>query len=134
MSQEFSLQVASVVVEKSGRFLLVQEGSEKAYGMWNLPGGHADPGETLPQAAAREAFEESGYTVKVGKEILVLDRPKDDRQLHAFKAEVLTGSPTPQDDEILSVDWFTLDEIKAMENKLRSPDYVFKAIERYEQS
>jgi ADP-ribose pyrophosphatase YjhB (NUDIX family) len=34
---------------------------------WELPGGHADPGETLEQTAARETFEETGVRVDVGR-------------------------------------------------------------------
>lgn len=33
---------------------------------WIFPVGDVDPGETLPQAAARECHEESGYTINIG--------------------------------------------------------------------
>lgn len=131
MSRTFSLQVASVVVKREGKFLLVQEATKKAYGKWNWPGGHLDPGETHKQAAAREALEESGYIVEVGEELITIDRPKDDRQLHAFAATVVGGEARPQANETLQVAWFTYDEIKAMESELRSPDYIFKALEQY---
>lgn len=131
MAKTFSLQVASVVIEQDGKFLLVQEAQQKAYGKWNWPGGHLDPGETHKQAAAREALEEAGYEVEVGKELVVIDRPKDDRQLHAFSAVIVGGEPMPQTDEILDVAWFSYEEIKAMETELRSPDYIFLALEKY---
>ncbi len=39
----------------------VQEGQGLAKGLWNLPAGHVDPGETLIEAACKEALEETGY-------------------------------------------------------------------------
>ena len=54
---------ASVIPVSNGRALLtieVRNGKKKAYGLF---GGKAEPGETLAQTAAREAFEESGRTL-----------------------------------------------------------------------
>ena len=53
------------VLEKDGKYLLVQEAQEKCYGKWNLPAGHLDPNETIFEAAKREIKEESGLDVKL---------------------------------------------------------------------
>ena len=53
------------VLEKDGKYLLVQEAQEKCYGKWNLPAGHLDPNETIIEAAKREIKEESGLDVEL---------------------------------------------------------------------
>lgn len=64
--------VSGVVIEKDGKYLLVQERQPKARCMWNLPAGRVDEGDTLEQTAIREAKEETGYDVKLGKHLQVI--------------------------------------------------------------
>ena len=48
----------ATVVEKNGRFLLVEEHSEGfVHTVFNQPAGHVEAGETLIDAAIRETFE-----------------------------------------------------------------------------
>ena len=53
------------VIEKDGKFLLVQEAQERCRGKWNIPAGHLDPNETVLEGAKREAFEECGCKVEI---------------------------------------------------------------------
>ena len=48
----------AVVVEREGRFLMVEEEAELGRVVYNQPAGHVEKGETLEQAAVREALEE----------------------------------------------------------------------------
>lgn len=107
--------VRAVIVDEAGRFLLVQERSD---GLWCPPGGWADVGESPATMAAREAYEETGYTVRVERLLAALDR---DVQGHPpigwhvynliFLCRVTGGAPRPADDEISAVDWFPLDAL-----------------------
>ena len=53
----------SVALFRSGEILLCQRGKDPFRGVWSLPGGHIEPGETACQAAHRELREETGLVV-----------------------------------------------------------------------
>jgi 8-oxo-dGTP pyrophosphatase MutT (NUDIX family) len=61
-----AVTVAAVIVERYGEVLLLQRGWTAPWmpGRWNLPGGVIDAGETVEEAAAREAREEAGILVE----------------------------------------------------------------------
>jgi len=50
---------ASACVWKDGKVLLIQR-AKPPFGLWSLPGGHVEFGETALAAAERELLEESG--------------------------------------------------------------------------
>lgn len=59
--QQFPRLGASACVWKDGKVLLVQR-AKPPVGLWSLPGGHVEFGETALAAAERELLEESGVT------------------------------------------------------------------------
>ena len=112
--------VAGVVIRKDDKYLLVQEKQPKAYGLWNFPAGMVDVGESLEQAAIREAKEESGYDVELIKEIEIFHTFATDVVKHAYEAKIVGGELHFSEDEILDAQWFTFEEVKQMQDKLRS--------------
>lgn len=66
--QQEIVRKAFVRLEQNGKVFLVQE-KGNSWGLWSLPGGHVEPGETLKQAVIREAKEESGYAITVTEKI-----------------------------------------------------------------
>ncbi len=58
--------VGAVVRDAAGRLLLVRRGRAPSRGLWSLPGGRVEPGETLEEAVEREVREETGLTVRAG--------------------------------------------------------------------
>lgn len=65
--------VGAVIIDRDC-VVLVQRAQPPLQGEWSLPGGVVEVGETLEEAVAREALEETGLVVEVGAAIEVLDR------------------------------------------------------------
>lgn len=115
--------VAGNVIVDDGKYLLIQESNPKVYGLWNLPAGYVDKGETIEQAAVREAKEETGYDVKVLEKIGVYHEKIGTPVLHAFRSEIIGGALQIQEGEILSAAWLTIAEIEELRTAemLRAP-------------
>jgi 8-oxo-dGTP diphosphatase len=58
--------VGAVITRADGRLLMIQRGNEPGRGLWSLPGGRVEPGESDEVAVAREVEEETGLIVTVG--------------------------------------------------------------------
>lgn len=56
----------SGAIFRDGAVLLVRRGRPPAQGLWSLPGGHIEPGETAAEAIARELLEETGIAARIG--------------------------------------------------------------------
>jgi len=68
------------VIFRGEEVLLVRRGQEPAKGVWSLPGGLVELGETLEEAVVREVREETGLAVQVLGLTAVLDRIYHDDQ------------------------------------------------------
>lgn len=72
----------AAVIFKREEVLLVRRGQEPAKGVWSLPGGLVEVGESLVEAVKREIKEETGLTVGILGVTAVLERiyrDSDDR-------------------------------------------------------
>ena len=87
--------MVDVVIPSEKGVVLVRRGSEPYEGQWALPGGFVEVGETVRQAAAREAAEETGLAVEISRLVGVYSEPDRDPRGHnvsvAFLARVLSG-------------------------------------------
>ncbi len=95
------------------RILLVRERED---GLWTLPGGWADIGDSPSSAAVREVKEESGYDIVVRKLAAVYDRDKHGHpplQFHVYKLFFLgelCGGKAEQSLETSDVGFFAEDQ------------------------
>jgi 8-oxo-dGTP diphosphatase len=87
--------MVDVVIPSEEGVVLVRRGSEPYEGQWALPGGFVEVGETVHEAAVREAAEETGLAVEVASLVGVysdLDRdPRGHNVSVAFLVRVLSG-------------------------------------------
>ena len=117
------------IIEKEGKYLLVQEAKKKCYEKWNFPAGHLDFNESLEQGAIREIKEETGCDVKLDGVCYVANRILEDDLfvMIVFNAKLINENIEFDKEEILDVKWFDYDEIvNKMESMLRG-NYVRKA-------
>src|SRR5215203_2202919 len=93
------IMVDVVVPSEEGRILLIRRGTEPYEGYWALPGGFVEVGETLEEAAAREAEEETGLEIEIVRLIGVYSDPDRDPRGHnvscVYLARVRRASPPP---------------------------------------
>ena len=67
--------VGAVIKDDAGRLLLILRGHEPGLGLWSIPGGRIEPGETDEQAVVREVLEETGLAVTCGQLLGAVELP-----------------------------------------------------------
>jgi ADP-ribose pyrophosphatase YjhB (NUDIX family) len=67
-----------VLLTRNNSLLIVKRKFDPDAGYWAIPGGHLDLGERVEDAAEREAYEETGFIVKVSKLAGIIDKIMDD--------------------------------------------------------
>ncbi len=112
--------VGGVVVHK-GRVLLIRRAKAPSCGLWAIPGGAVELGETLRQAAERELLEETGLRTRatlVLKTFEIIDRDEEGRvRFHYvivdFLAELADDNAVPRSgDDAGEARWFAPEELE----------------------
>jgi len=132
--------VRAVIVEKN-RALLIRRAHAPLLGEWSLPGGVLECGETLHEAAIREAREETGLVVEVGEMLGVYERVirSDDARVRYhyvlidFLCRPVAGELKASSDAA-EAGWFTREELPALELAVDANDVVRKGLDRWERA
>lgn len=122
----------AAVLERDGKFLLVEEETEDGI-RFNQPAGHLECREALVDAAVRETLEETGYTFAPQYLVGVYSwrkEVKDATYLRFTFGGEITGHDAERrlDDGIVAARWLSLDEIRALAPRHRSP-LILRCIE-----
>ena len=123
-----SVTVAAII-ERDGRYLLVEERTSEGLRL-NNPAGHLDPGESLVDAAAREALEETAHPFTpealVGVYLARMIHPRDGSDISYLRfafcgtvGEALAGRVL--DEPVERTLWLTPEELYLSRHRHRSP-------------
>jgi len=133
MDWDARLTVATII-ERDGRFLIVEEYADGEELVYNQPAGHLDAYETLAAAAIRETLEETAWEVQVDAIVGLYywTHPQGHTFIRTcFAGQALQHHPDqPLDHGIERALWLTRDEIAALGPKLRSP-MVLRCVDDY---
>lgn len=111
--------VGTIITDGDGRVVLVRRAIEPGYGKWVFPGGYVDRGEPVTEAAIREAREEAGLDIQLGR-LLNVYSYADRAPVIIVYAATITGGCLGCDDEGLEARFFHAAEIPWDELAFRS--------------
>jgi 8-oxo-dGTP pyrophosphatase MutT (NUDIX family) len=124
----------AAVIEREGRFLLVEEVSN-GQRVLNQPAGHLDPGETLVQACVRETLEETAYAFRPESLVGIyrwVYTPAEATFLRFAFAGTLGALDASRalDKEIVGTHWLSREDLAARAGMHRSP-LVMRCVDDY---
>jgi ADP-ribose pyrophosphatase YjhB (NUDIX family) len=103
--------VGGIAHDALGRILLVKRGKPPGQGLWSVPGGRVEHGESDERAVERELREETGLSVIVGHLIgsVVRPAPVGVFDIHDYSCQAIGGTLRAGDDaaEVAWVDSVT---------------------------
>ncbi len=109
-----SVSVAGVVVDDTGRALLIQR---RDNGRWEPPGGILELDESIEEGVVREVREESGLTVAVERLTGVYKNTARGIVALVFRCHPLSGTATPTR-EAIAIQWAEADEVPSLADEV----------------
>jgi len=120
-----------IIIEIESKGIILIKRKNPPYG-WAIPGGFVDYGESLEEAAVREAKEETNLDVKLIKQFHTYSDPKRDPRHHSISTVYIAkgkGTPQAKDDalEIEIFDESNLPDEIAFDHRSILKDYFRRA-------
>lgn len=104
-----TLLAASVAIVRKTDLLLIQRNRPPSEGLWTLPGGRLEPGETAEQCAVREVREELGLELFALRPLLKLRHGQF--ELQTFATQAFEGEVAADPGEIRGWRWVRAHEV-----------------------
>jgi 8-oxo-dGTP diphosphatase len=128
--------VGAIIIE-GDQVLLVKRAHPPIQGQWSIPGGVLEVGETVREAAVREAREETGLTVEPGELLGVYDRilrdPEQRVQYHYVLIDFLCrplGGELLAASDAAEVRWFGREQLPGLRLAEDTLEVIEKGFER----
>jgi 8-oxo-dGTP diphosphatase len=127
----------SAAIIRDGRVLVTQRARGPGIGIWSMPGGVVEAGETLTEALIREIREETALTIEPvtlagHREVVVRDRVgRASRHfvILCFASRWIAGEPK-LNEELSDARWLKLEELSALKTTEGLAEIVAAAFER----
>jgi ADP-ribose pyrophosphatase YjhB (NUDIX family) len=109
--------VGVIVTDGQGRLLMIKRGHEPGAGLWSIPGGRIEPGETDAEAVIREMLEETSLAVEVDRLIGRVQRPGLNGAVIDIRdyAATVTGGTLRPGDDAADARWVAPGELDSLE-------------------
>ncbi|MFC9251454.1 NUDIX hydrolase [Amycolatopsis thailandensis] len=114
--------VGGIVHDRLGRILLIQRANEPGRGLWSVPGGRVEPGETDEVAVIREMREETGLDVMPGTYVGNAVRGRYD--IHDYACTV-TGGTLRAGDDAADARWIDAETLIELDKGGRLAELLF---------
>ena len=128
---------AGAVIVRGDQVVLVRRGRPPLAGEWSIPGGVVKLGETLRQAAEREAREETGLEIEAGEVLEVFESITPDAAgktcYHYVIVDFLCGLKSGElraGSDALEVKWCRAEELAEMKVSEAATKVILKALAR----
>ena len=118
---------AGAFVMKGKKFLILERSTKETsmHGLWELPGGKVEEGETPRQTAVIEVKEEAGLDIKLKSNLGPHHDDKKKKTYHAYIATAKKGQKVKLSEEHSAHKWVTPEEVMAMSKKMVSHHLLY---------
>ena len=107
-----SVIAASVALMRRDDVLLIQRNRPPSEGLWTLPGGRLEPGESVKSCATREVREELGLSVYALRPVRKLRH--NEYELQVFATQAFEGEIVPDAAEVRAWRWVRPIELRGL--------------------